>query len=317
MPARITKRRVDDYATAKLAEGKRLAETRVREGNKGPRRGLSAWTINTTITRLAQILGDAPCSPRLAGTGLRIGEALELRWGDVNLPRGTLNVRESKTESGRRTIAIPAALLTELRLWRADTKHAGDGDYVFPTERGERDNRQNVRQRLLLPAVANANAELVKAGIEPMGSIGLHSLRRTFASLRFATGADPVKTAAALGHKSGRFRLEVYATALEYRERLTHAELRAFDEAVDWAQMGTNVTVADVTTAIEAEPDQEKSPVVQGFSGMERAGLEPATPSLQIRLRGGLGGSAVVWPRTQARCCARRRRRWSRLVSVI
>jgi hypothetical protein len=27
---------------------------------------------------------------------------------------------------------------------------------------------------------------------------------------------------------------------------------------------------------------------------MERAGLEPATPSLQILLRGGLGGSAVV-----------------------
>jgi hypothetical protein len=30
------------------------------------------------------------------------------------------------------------------------------------------------------------------------------------------------------------------------------------------------------------------------FARMERAGLEPATPSLQILLRGGLGGSVAV-----------------------
>jgi hypothetical protein len=33
---------------------------------------------------------------------------------------------------------------------------------------------------------------------------------------------------------------------------------------------------------------------MQGFRGMERAGLEPATPSLQILLRGGPEGPRVV-----------------------
>jgi hypothetical protein len=40
-------------------------------------------------------------------------------------------------------------------------------------------------------------------------------------------------------------------------------------------------------------PRNRKPPIYGGFL-MERTGLEPVTPSLQILLRGGLGGSAVV-----------------------
>jgi integrase len=40
----------------------------------------------------------------LAGAGLRIGEALALRWQHVDLPTGTLHVVDSKTAAGVRTI---------------------------------------------------------------------------------------------------------------------------------------------------------------------------------------------------------------------
>ena len=46
-------------------------------------------------------------------------------------------------------------------------------------------------------------------------------------------------------------------------------------------KLGTN-PADDVSGPLtESESDQEKSPAVQGFSKVERAGLEPATPSLQ------------------------------------
>ena len=42
-------------------------------------------------------------------TGLRQGEALALRWEDVNLDAGTVTVVKSKTPSGVRTIALPGS----------------------------------------------------------------------------------------------------------------------------------------------------------------------------------------------------------------
>jgi hypothetical protein len=44
----------------------------------------------------------------------------------------------------------------------------GPSDLVFPTAKGRRDNRQNVRRRLLLPAVERANVKLASLGIEPI-----------------------------------------------------------------------------------------------------------------------------------------------------
>src|SRR5262249_44145211 len=67
------------------------------------------------------------------GTGMRRNEMLGLRWGDVDLHAGRLTVEQSleqtathgirikapKTRHGRRTISLPAHLVTELRTyWR-------------------------------------------------------------------------------------------------------------------------------------------------------------------------------------------------------
>jgi integrase len=62
-----------------------------------------------------------------ASTGLRRGEVLGLRWRDVDLEKGTLQVTQAvevvggklgvkpaKTERSTRTIKLPSALVTEL-----------------------------------------------------------------------------------------------------------------------------------------------------------------------------------------------------------
>ena len=181
-----------------------------------------------------------PLLATLAGAGLRIGEALALERRHVNLARGELVVVESKTDAGRnRVVDLTPALREELALWLDRSPWKAPTDLVFATAKGGPDNRQNVRQRLLVPAIERANRSLAKEGIDPLEGVGVHGLRRTFATLRCAVGDDPVYIAAQIGHVSASFTLSVYAGATRRRERLSKSERRAYDEAVAWAGHGS------------------------------------------------------------------------------
>jgi integrase len=129
----------------------------------------------------------------------------------------------------------------ELAAWRARSPRSRPGDPVFVSRvhKGKcgRQSPRNVQARLKT-AVKAANARLAEAGIEPIGSVSPHSLRRTYASLRAARGDDPVYIAEQLGHRDARFTFRVYQRAAKRRERLTGAHLTAFDQALEWAGMG-------------------------------------------------------------------------------
>ncbi len=118
----------------------------------------------------------------LTFAGLRIGEALDLRWKDVDLgtedggnvvalpvkgrpvgPNGAIRVRGTKTENGLRTVRLAPALRDELVALKARRSSGGE-DRVFATARGGRFSESNVRNRILAPAVTRANKRLVKAG---------------------------------------------------------------------------------------------------------------------------------------------------------
>jgi hypothetical protein len=70
----------------------------------------------------------------------------------------------------------------------------------------------------------------VRLGIEPIaGNIGLHGLRRTYASLRAAAGDDVAYTAEQLGHTDPAFALRVYTHAVKRRQRLAGLKLEQFN----------------------------------------------------------------------------------------
>jgi integrase len=192
----------------------------------------------------------------LAGGGLRIGEALALKWQAVDLGTGTLHVRDAKTAKGVREVHLTPALREELALARAD-KHPEPSAYVIATSTGRQHNPSNLRRDVLAPAVAKANAQLELAGIAPIGKLTFHSLRRTYASLRCACGDDVRYTADQLGHEDPRFTLKVYAQATKRRDRLSGAHLKAYDQALEWARMGTSDDFSVPTFETEAT----KSPV--------------------------------------------------------
>jgi integrase len=196
--------------------------------------------------QLMALLNSATGSGRvllvlLAGCGLRIGEALALRWSDVDLGSATLYVRKSKTAAGVREVHLTPAVREELVLWRSDTGDTKATDLVLCTSTGRRFWPSNLRRDVLFPAIARANARLEQLEIVPIGHLTFHSLRRTYASLRCVCGDDPRYTADQLGHTDPKFTFRVYAQASKRRERLAPAQRKAFDEAIHWAQMGTNL----------------------------------------------------------------------------
>ena len=158
----------------------------------------------------------------LAGTGLRRGEALALRWSDIDMDAGALRVRatlgrvggrlvftEPKSERSRRTVAVPAPLVAVLRshrtrqaqerlaagsLWEAD-------DLVFPTRIGTPLDPRNA---------ARAFEAIVQAAGLP-GQVGMHTLPHTFASTLLAAGTHMRVVQEALGHSSYAITADVYS----------------------------------------------------------------------------------------------------------
>jgi integrase len=179
----------------------------------------------------------------MAGAGLRNGEACALDWPDFDPASGTLRVGASKTEAGVRQVDLPDALRRELTTLKLRTRRSSEGA-VFRNRNGQRQSVSNVERRMKT-AVRRANQRLDRLGIRPIDeAVTPHSLRRLFASLRFALGDDPVYVAAQLGHTEPGFSMKVYASAVRRRERLIGVALREFDAALEWAALGSGEPIS-------------------------------------------------------------------------
>ena len=156
----------------------------------------------------------------LVHTGLRRGEALALRWMDVDLDRGTLRVRgtlaridgvlvvtEPKTAKSNRfvPISVPADHLLQdvRRAQAAERAHAGSAwhetGHVFTTETGEPCDPRNALRAFKVAAA--------QAGIP---GAGLHTLRHSAASVMLTHGIPLKVVSEILGHSSIAITADVY-----------------------------------------------------------------------------------------------------------
>jgi integrase len=286
----ITAAEVDRYKTAKVRQGKlgssqinktlkrlsQILDVAVDYGHlpsnpaasRGGRRRVKESTPRRTWVEPEQLLALLDAAPKghravlatLAGAGLRVGEACALDWRDLDLATGTLTVQESKTPAGRREVDLPSGLVTELWTLAATSPTTAPDDPVFVGRRETRQTPDNVGRRLK-SAITKANVQLEAVGIAPISErVSPHSLRRTYASLRYACGDDPVYVAEQGGWADPSFPIRVYAKAVKRRERLSGAHREAFDAALDWAAMGS-----------EADADQRRGFTLVGSTVKETA----------------------------------------------
>lgn len=147
----------------------------------------------------------------LATTGLRFGEAAELRTKDVHLRRQRLRVARSITDvEGRMLIGPPKGgterdvPLTAFIAERLQARVQGKSrdDLVFPTPRGHAMRSNNFKRRDYDPAVTAAGLP---------AELWVHDLRHTAASLAIHSGASVKSVQRMLGHASAKITLDVYA----------------------------------------------------------------------------------------------------------
>jgi integrase len=160
----------------------------------------------------------------IAMTGMRRGEALGLRWSDVDLENGRLSVRraliptnrdvvvsEPKTAKGRRVIALdPATVevlksqaarqLAEQREWEEAWTDTG---LVFTKENGEALDPETITRWF---RIAVREAMLPK--------VRLHDLRHTHATLALQAGIHPKVVSERLGHATVSITLDTYSHAV-------------------------------------------------------------------------------------------------------
>jgi integrase len=191
------------------------ALTSPRRRNRGARQIPEGRFL--TRQQLTHLLAEIPEQWRpffdlLASTGLRVSEAIALRWRDLELDRSPhLWVQRSivdgvvgapQSRHGFRRVPLARPLAWRLAELRGD---AGEEDLVFRGPRGAPVNLNNVRYRVLAPA-------LKRAGLP---QVGFHALRHTCASLLIERGLSPLRLQRWMGHHSAAYTLDVYGHLID------------------------------------------------------------------------------------------------------
>ena len=155
-------------------------------------------------------------------------------------------VRASKTDAGVRTVNIVPVLGDELTAYSANA-NTDPARLVFGSAAGRPQSPNNIRHRVLAPAVKAANVKLAKAGAEPIpAGLTPHSLRRTFASVLFAIGEAPPYVMAQMGHTTAELTLAVYARQIARRDGEPE-RLRALVEGANWQRIGSGANVVELS----------------------------------------------------------------------
>lgn len=169
----------------------------------------------------------------LLASGMRPGEALGLKWSDIDFKGKRVTVRralvrirgdrktekekgwklcEPKTAKSRRTIPIPADVINDLddhrkaqaaQKLKAKPGTYDDRDFVFAGNNGEPLFERNVNHEF--------KAILKAAGLP---DIRLYDLRHSCATLLLAAGENPKVVSERLGHASITLTLDTYSHVL-------------------------------------------------------------------------------------------------------
>ncbi len=175
---------------------------------------MRTWTRDD-LARFLDITADDRYQPAwlfLATTGARRGEALGLRWSDVDLETGQATIRQTITSVGDevhiaprtktdrvRRIELDARTVAVLRAWRArqaqERLRSGgeydDHDLVFCRRDGKPFNPKRFSREF--------DRRLTRFALP---RIRLHDLRHTWATLALEAGIDVKVVADRLGHSS-------------------------------------------------------------------------------------------------------------------
>jgi integrase len=152
-----------------------------------------------------------------ASTGMRLAEIADLRFSDIDFDRQAVTVRPANAKS-KKSREIPLddelfAMLQGVKEAACDRGPGASPDHVFVTTNGT--PHRTGLLKLFYACCRRAGIEDAVSG----GSVDLHSLRVSFATLALENGASPKAVQAILGHSTLQMTMNVYAKATERAKR--------------------------------------------------------------------------------------------------
>ena len=159
----------------------------------------------------------------VAVTGLRISEALGLKWGDLNYERRMIHLRrvwvgndlveQLKTEGSAAPVPLGGLLADALRTWFQQTPYGKPEDWVF----------QSMKLKGKKPLSASIMAAdqirpaAIKAGIRlvPGQRFGFHNFRHSLATFLVSRGKDVKTIQELLRHAKSSTTLDLYSQAID------------------------------------------------------------------------------------------------------
>jgi integrase len=150
-------------------------------------------------------------------TGLRQSELFGLKWGDIHLIQGTMNVTRSivygvvgpcKTESSQKPVPVHPLLADALSDWRKQCAYTKPDDWVFASRRYR--GRSPYWGQAILRKYVRPVAQRV--GIQKC--IGWHTFRHTYSTLLRSVGTEFKVMQELLRHSTLRSTLDVYTQAI-------------------------------------------------------------------------------------------------------
>ncbi len=163
-----------------------------------------------------------------AFTGLRRGELIGLRWGDVDFEDLVLHVRSSvvamveglpKTEASQKDVPLDVQLTESLSQWRQRSPYTAPTDWVFasPHKKGRQPYWPGTLWRYYgRPAVK-------RAGVSK--HVSYHTFRHTFGTLLNANGENAKVVQELLRHASMKVTTDVYMQAVSHQKREAQSKL--------------------------------------------------------------------------------------------
>lgn len=181
--------------------------------------------LETSQHKRYNLYFDAVLYQLLLSTGLRIGEACALEWGDIDLENGTIAINKTynknlkflstaKTQSGNRVISVDKKTLRSLKLYQMRQRQlfnevgARVSEVVFATPTRKYFNA-SVRQSAL-------DIRCKEAGIE---RFTFHAFRHTHASLLLNAGISYKELQYRLGHANISMTLDTYGHLSKDKEK--------------------------------------------------------------------------------------------------
>ena len=160
----------------------------------------------------------------LAFTGVRTGEALGLKWADVDFASHELNIRRAiyrgkettpKTSSSIRPRPMVDELHRALLNHKAMSAHTQPEDFVFASSSGRPMNPDSLRE------VLQSTLEKLEIKFDQPRADGMHLLRHTSGSLVYRRTADVKLAQEWLGHSSSRITMDTYVHLMKDAQKQT------------------------------------------------------------------------------------------------